>query len=261
VDYSGRGRTVWVTGAANGVGRGVALHLAKQGWHVGMLDIDAENLREAAQEAEAAGGTVHAVEGDVSSEADLARAVAAFDEKLGPVYAVINNAVYSERATVLDMSATAYRRALEVGLVGYYIWAQAAARSLVARNVAGCIINMGSGSAERGMPSTTGYASGKGGILALTRVLALDLAQYGIRVNTVTVGPMLTKFFTGFLEGDQVGLDARLARIPLGRFGEIEDVVTLFDYLLSDGALWTTAALFHVDGGANNAALVKSVKW
>jgi NAD(P)-dependent dehydrogenase (short-subunit alcohol dehydrogenase family) len=249
--------TVWITGAAHGMGRSFAQHLASQGWRVGMIDIDEEALREAEQEISEV-GTCLACVCDVSSYDDVQTSVQRFEEHLGPVTALINNALEAERGTVLELDIRDWRRAIDVCLTGYFISAQLAAREMVKRRY-GSIVNMSSGSGERGMPGTAGYACSKGGINALTRVLCVDLAPYGVRANTVTVGPIPTRFFRNFLKDDEQGFQAREARIPMGRFGRPEDAHGIIDFLLSPQSEWTTGGLFHIDGGANNAALVKVV--
>jgi NAD(P)-dependent dehydrogenase (short-subunit alcohol dehydrogenase family) len=249
--------TVWITGAANGMGRSFAGHLAGQGWRVGMIDIDADALRETEEEV-SKHGTCLACVCDVASYEDVRASVQRFEAELGPVTALINNALEAERGSVLDLDIRDWRRAIDVCLTGYFTCAQLAAREMVKRNY-GSIINMSSGSGERGMPGTAGYASSKGGINALTRVLCVDLAPYGIRANTVTVGPIPTRFFRNFLKDDDQGFKAREARIPLGRFGRPDDAHGIIDFLLSPKSEWTTGGLFHIDGGANNAALVRVV--
>jgi NAD(P)-dependent dehydrogenase (short-subunit alcohol dehydrogenase family) len=248
---------VWITGAARGLGKSIALHLAQQGWRVGMIDVDEPALRTAEREVSSVGSCV-GVPCDVSSSEQIAAAASVFETSLGPVTALINNAVAAEHASILILDEAVWRRSLDVSLTGYFLIAQTAARKMVERR-AGSIVNISSGSAERGMPGTAAYACSKGGVNTLTRVLCTDLAEFGIRANTVTVGPMDTEFFRDFLHNDAEGIEARRARVPLGRLGVPEDVHGVIDYLLSPGSMWTTGALFNIDGGANNAGFVKLV--
>ena len=117
---------------------------------------------------------------------------------------------------------------------------------------------MSSGAAERGMPGTIAYGCAKGGVNSMTRILAVELARSGVLVNTVVYGPIVTAGFMT-MAADDAGVEARRNRIPLGRFGTSTDCIGIVKYLLSADAKWTTGALFHVDGGANNAGLVQLV--
>jgi NAD(P)-dependent dehydrogenase (short-subunit alcohol dehydrogenase family) len=247
---------IWISGGAKGIGLGLAVGLAREGWKVAVSDIDRDALEETQLQLSAA-GTGLALEGDVSVSTDNERIIETIESRLGPLDALVNNAFHAVRATVLEVSEADWRRALEVNLTGYFLCAQSAARRMAPRKQ-GRIVNMSSGSGERGIPGTIAYGCAKGGLNTMTRIMAVELAEQGILVNTVTYGPVLT---TGFatMAGDEDGIEARRRRVPLGRLGEVEDCIGILRYLLSDDARWTTGALFHVDGGANNATLVQQM--
>jgi NAD(P)-dependent dehydrogenase (short-subunit alcohol dehydrogenase family) len=118
---------------------------------------------------------------------------------------------------------------------------------------------MSSGSAERGIPGTGAYAAAKGGVNAMTRTLAVETAAHGVTVNTVTLGPVMTAGFAKLAVSDD-GVEARRRRVPVGRLGATRDCVALVELLLDPGSTWITGGLFHVDGGANNAALVQATE-
>ncbi len=251
-------RVAWVTGGAQGIGLAVALRLAEQGYAVAINDIDEPKLAAAAKEiaAKATGGSL-AVRADISVKADVDRAAAEIRQKLGPIYALVNNAFWVQRGGILDTTEEVWHRTIEVGLSGYFYCTQAAAKQMVEQK-RGSIVNLSAGVAERGIPSTMAYAASKGGVNALSRNAAVELARYGIRSNIVTIGPVRTEAFETMADTpEQVA--ARIARVPLGRLGTTGDCAGVVAFLLSDDAAWITGGLFHVDGGANNAMLVVAV--
>lgn len=248
---------VLVAGGGSGMGREIAVELARCGWRVGICDIDESALDDAAREASDV-GTCQAWIADITVAADVERFVAEAEEALGPSTALVNNALHAVEGFVLDLDEAAWRRTIEVSLTGYFLTAQAVGRRMRERKY-GRIVNMSSGSAERGIPRTGAYAAAKGGVNSLTRVLAVELAQSGITVNTLTTGPILTEGFK-LLAKSEAGIEARRRRVPVGRLGETPDYMPLLRYLISPESAWTTGALFHVDGGANNAALVQVVE-
>jgi NAD(P)-dependent dehydrogenase (short-subunit alcohol dehydrogenase family) len=247
---------VWITGGANGLGRGLAVGLASAGWHVAVSDIDQQAVDNLRDELAAIGPSLVTV-GDVTSSNDIHRILDEVEVKLGPLDALINNALFAVRGSVLDVTEADWRRAVEVNLTGYFLCAQAAARRMVLRKV-GRIVNLSSGAAERGIPGTVAYGCAKGGVNAMTRIFAVELAQHGICVNTVTTGPVMTEGFAT-LAADAAGVEARRRRVPMGRLGTVEDCLGIIEYLLAPASAWTTGALFNVDGGANNAGLVQQV--
>jgi len=247
---------VLLSGAAKGIGRGLALALAADGWTIAACDIDETGLADTVELASAAGACRGWV-ADIADAAAVERWVAEAEEQLGPAVVLINNAIDAAEGFFLSLTEQEWRRTIDVSLTGYFLCAQAAARRMAERGY-GRIVNMSSGSAERGIPRTVSYAAAKGGVNSLTRVMAVELAPNGICVNTLTTGPMMTETFAKIANTEE-GIEARRRRVPIGRFGEMDDILPLVRFLISPEARWTTGALFHVDGGANNAALVQSV--
>lgn len=251
-------RVAWVTGGAQGIGLTVALRLADQGWAVAINDIDEPKLAAAGKELAARSkGPCLALTADISVKVEVDRAAAEIERRLGPVYALVNNAFWVQRGGILDTTEEVWHRTIEVGLSGYFYCTQAAAKQMVQRK-GGSIVNLSAGVAERGIPSTMAYAASKGGVNALSRNAAVELARYGIRSNIVTIGPVRTEAFETMADTpEQVA--ARVARVPLGRLGTTQDCAGIVAFLVSDEAAWITGGLFHVDGGANNAMLVVAV--
>ena len=255
-DAAGNGLAL-ITGAAKGIGRGVALSLVRDGWAVAIADIDGDALASTLAELREH-GPAEGWEIDLANSPGVERFVAAADEWKGPVRALINNVIDARPGPFLELSEADWRRGLDVSLTSYFLCGQRVARLMVDHG-GGRIVNMSSGSAERGFPRTTSYACAKGAVNSLTRVMATELAQHGIAVNTLTTGPVMTESF-GDIAATADGIEARRRRVPMGRLGEVADVTGLVHYLLSPEAAWTTGALFHVDGGSNNAALVQNVQ-
>jgi NAD(P)-dependent dehydrogenase (short-subunit alcohol dehydrogenase family) len=188
---------------------------------------------------------------DIASRADNERFISEAAGRFGPLTALINNALDTELGGFLDLSEEVFRRSLDSSLVGYFLCGQAAARRMVALGY-GRIINVSSGAADRGIQGTAGYAAAKGGVNALTRVMALELAPAGVCVNTLVLGRVPSELWERLkIRGE--ARDARLRTIPVGRFGDIEDILPMVRYLLSPECAWTTGATFYVDGGSNSA--------
>jgi NAD(P)-dependent dehydrogenase (short-subunit alcohol dehydrogenase family) len=248
----------WVTGGAQGIGLAVALRLAEDGWAVAINDIDEAKLKSAEKELAAkAKGRSLAMKADISVKAEVDRAAAEIKRRIGPIYALVNNAFWVQRGGILDTTEEVWHRTIEVGLSGYFYCTQAAAPQMIEQK-GGSIVNMSAGIADRGIPSTMAYAASKGGVNALSRSTAVELARYGIRSNLVTIGPVRTAAFDTMADTpEQVA--ARINRVPLGRLGTPEDCAAMVAFLVSEQATWITGGLFHVDGGANNAMLVLSV--
>jgi NAD(P)-dependent dehydrogenase (short-subunit alcohol dehydrogenase family) len=246
---------VWITGGAGGVGRELAIALADDGWTVGVCDIDKAGLASLAEEA---GGKIATVYADIADENDVVRAHRELTERLGPITSLVNNALYADNRKIVDLSVAEWRRCIDVSLTGYFLCSQVAVRSMMEAGY-GRIINMSSGSAERGIPGTGAYAAAKGGVNAITRTLAVEVAAHGVTVNTLTLGPVMTEGFAKLAVSDD-GVEARRRRVPVGRLGSTADCVRLVELLLDPASTWITGGLFHVDGGANNAALVQATE-
>lgn len=247
---------VVVTGAAKGIGQDIAYDLAAHGWRVAVFDNDEDALKATVTAPEAEGIRGWSV--DIADYGAVEAAVDEIERTLGPIHALVNNALWVEAQWFLETSEESFRRTLDSSLVGYFICSQTVARRMVERRY-GRIVNISSGSAEKGFPRTLAYACAKGGVNAFTRVIAVELAQHEILVNTLTLGPILTETGKRIVKSRE-GANARLQRVPLGRFGEAKDYVGAVRYLISPDLSWMTGSALYVDGGSNSAALVLSVK-
>ncbi len=233
-------RVVLVTGAGHGIGRAVAERFAAEGAHVVVNDVDKAR---ASTTAAAIGGTSIALAADVS---DAAQVNALFDAtigRFGTVDVLVNNAgnIHAARH-FLDGDEAWWDRLLDVNLKGAYLCSHRAAH-IMARKGAGNIINMSSGGATRAHRGNVAYDASKGGIEAMTRAMALDLAPYGIRVNAVVPGLILTYDLS-----DADAID-RGKVVPMARLGTPEDIAGPTVFLATDDARYITGSCLVVDGG------------
>jgi NAD(P)-dependent dehydrogenase (short-subunit alcohol dehydrogenase family) len=238
---------VIVTGAAQGIGRAVALRLAAPGMHVAAWDVQADGAEETAKLCRDRGAVSRAWSVDVGDTDQIEAAVAAFEREWGSPDGLVNNAGIFPRARALDMKLSEWERVLRVNLTGTFACARAVAGRMkeVGR---GAIVNTASGRALAGAANGAHYSASKGGIIALTKSLAHDWAGYGIRVNCVIPG--ITDTAQPRVEMGDNELYAMGARIPLGRIGQPQDIAAVVAFLLSDDAAYMTGQSIAVNGGA-----------
>lgn len=228
------GKIVVVTGGGHGIGRAVAERFASEGARVFVNDVNAARANEVAREI---GG--EAIVGDVSSKAQ----VDAMFDRAGEVDILVNNAgnIYADRH-FLDGDEAWWDQVLGVNLKGAFLCSHRAAQSM-ARRRTGVIINMSSGGATQAHRGNVAYDASKGGIEAMTRAMALDLAPYGVRVNAVVPGLIRT-----YDVSDAIAAE-RGAVVPMGYLGSAEEVAGPTVFLASDDARYMTGACLVVDGG------------
>jgi NAD(P)-dependent dehydrogenase (short-subunit alcohol dehydrogenase family) len=237
-----------ITGGANGIGRATARRFAREGARVGVADIDFENAQNVVAEICAEGGTAIAVAVDVRSresvEALFARTVAEF----GRVDILAAIAGIAGGATFVDLPEESWDQVLAVNLKGVFLCGQEAARQMIAQGTGGRIINMSSTNGLVGEAEFAHYNASKFGVVGLTMTMAIELAPYRINANSVCPGFILTRLSDGLVA--QPGYAAEyLKKIPLGRFGEPDDVVGAFVFFASDDSRYITGTTLVVDGG------------
>ena len=241
------GKVALVTGAQQGIGRAIAVALARDGADVGVnfLD-DAEAAERVADEIRGLGRRALTVQADVAQATSVEAMVAAVVDALGPPEVLVNNAGVFPRASFLELQEREWDHVLGVNLKGSFLCAQAVARALVAGDRPGAIVNISS-SAVRGDASGVHYSASKAGVVGLTRAMALALAPHRIRVNAIAPG--LTDTAQPRYGNTEEQLAVRAREIPLGRMAQPEEIARVAVFLATSDACWITGELIHVNGG------------
>ncbi len=240
------GKTALVTGASRGIGRAIAVELARHGADVAVnYARNAEAATQVVADIAALGRRAVALPADVGDSAQAAALVEATVSALGRLDILVNNAGIVRDALLLRMQETDWDEVLRVNLKGAFSVGKAAAR-LMARQRAGRIINVSSISGLMGQVGQANYSAAKAGLIGLTKSMARELAGRGITVNVVAPG-FVTTDMTAALPDDLV--EKMRALIPLGRLGAVEDVAGVVAFLASDAAAYITGAVLPVDGG------------
>jgi NAD(P)-dependent dehydrogenase (short-subunit alcohol dehydrogenase family) len=237
-----------VTGASRGIGYACAERLVREGARVMLVDV----RQEGAAAAEALGDNARFVVADVSQKSDVDAMLAATLSAFGHVDILVNNAGVTHAADFLDLTEEDFDRVLRVNLKSMFLCSQAVAREMVKRtdtDKRGCIINMSSVNAELTIPNQIPYVVSKGGVNQLTRVAAIALAQYGIRVNAIGPGTILTELARNAVLASPEARHTILSRTPLGRCGEPEEIAGIAAFLASDDASYMTGQTLYADGG------------
>lgn len=241
-----------VTGAARGIGLAIARRLAAEGARVACLDVSARRLEPAVADLCTQGLAVRGYAADVGSRAAMADTLAAVEHDFGaPIGVLVNNAVWARFQPLADIDEATVDQTLNVGLKAL-LWTMQAAVPQMQRRGSGSVINLSSTSALRGMADSMVYAAMKAGVLGLTQAAAIELSPHRIRVNAIVPGMVGTP--ASKAQFDDAMLAARLSKMPLGRFGEPDDIAAAVAFLASDDSLYVQGTQLVVDGGWTVAA-------
>jgi NAD(P)-dependent dehydrogenase (short-subunit alcohol dehydrogenase family) len=267
MDLNLEGKVAIVTGAGRGIGRAIALALAKEGAHVVVNDIDAAAAREVSEKIVALGSRSLAITADVTAMDSVEKMVNKTLDALGGIDILVNNAgiVYESqeplgRKLFMELSPSEWRREIELILFGTLNCIKAVLGPMIKQR-SGKIVNIASdlGKTSMGVKGFSIYGAGKGGVMALTRNIAIEVAEYGINVNAVAPGLTRTtrasliekmketnpEEYAKYKEKEK----GRLKAIPLGRLGEPEDIAQLVIFLASGAANWITGQTYSINGG------------
>ncbi|MEM7041789.1 MAG: SDR family oxidoreductase [Pseudomonadota bacterium] len=240
-------QTVIVTGGAGGIGRACVELFAEEGAAVVVADIDADLGEGAAAAVTAAGGKAAFIRTDVGDAASATALIEESVKRFGRLDVLVNNAGIIKAADFLEISEADFDSVMRVNLKGAFLVGQAAARKM-AEAGRGAIVNMSSANAVLAIPNQIPYVVSKGAMNQLTNVMALALADKGIRVNAVGPGSILTDMLRTIMT-DEAARQKILSRTPLGRCGEPEEVAKVVAFLASDDASYITGQCVYPDGG------------
>jgi 3-oxoacyl-[acyl-carrier protein] reductase len=238
-----KNRSAIVTGGARGIGFAIAKRMLASGAAVLLWDADAAALDEAAAALKSQGksdGRVHVARVDVTDEAAIAL------RDFGKIDILVNNAgITGGNAPLWELTPEVWRRVVEVNLVAPYLVCRALAPHMAAARY-GRIVNIASIAGKEGNPNASHYSASKGGLIALTKSLAKELAATGVLVNCVTPAAAKTELFA---QMKQAHIDYMLSKIPMNRFVEVEEIAALVAWLASEDCSFSTGAVFDISGG------------
>ena len=246
-------RTAFVTGAASGIGRAIALRLAREGCHVGLMDTALAGMTETAKEIENLGRKTRVAVVDVSERAAVDQAVAALVEALGPADILVNSAGILRVGAMLDQPYEEFARQFRVNVDGTFHVCQAIVPAMVAKG-RGAVVNLSSWLGKKGMKLYGGYAASKFAVIGMTQALALEVAASGVRVNALCPGLIVETGMRDQAEAlhRSLGLPTaaeRVSTIPRGRLGKPDDIARVAAFLVSDEADFMTGQAVNVTGG------------
>jgi 2-deoxy-D-gluconate 3-dehydrogenase len=244
-----RRRTAFVTGASQGLGAAIAVALARDGFDVAVSSTSVASLAATADRIESAGARAIAVTLDLRALSSAERAMADTIAGFGEIDVLVNNAGITLRKRALEVTPAEWEALLDINLKGAFFLSQQMGRHLVASRRPGCIINIASTHGIVGYAQRSVYGISKAALIQMTRMLAIEWAEHGIRVNAIAPGTVNTPSREAHFSADTRARDAILARVPLQRFATMEEVAAAVCYLAGPHAEYITGQTLLLDGG------------
>ena len=241
------GKAALITGSSKGLGKAMALALAAEGARIALVSRDRAKLEEVAAEIHAAGGQAQVFQADVADEAQVQRLEREVADAFGHIDILINNAGVNVRKAITDFTLDEWNLVMSTNVTSVFLMCRSFVPHLRGRGY-GRIINMTSIMSWISMPHRTAYSASKTALLGVTRALALELAPDAITVNAISPGPFGTEMNRSLMENPEVYAQF-VANIPLGRWGEVEEIGQLAVYLCSPAAGFITGTDIVIDGG------------
>ena len=257
-----------VTGAGQGLGKAMAWRLAQDGASVCIAELVPENAEQVAAEINAAGASASAWPLDVTQETPVRETIQAIRRDLGSIDILVNNAGLGQNVEcLLDLPTEEWNQVLAVNLTGAFLCCKYAG-DVMARQESGAIVNISSLNGRSPAALVGAYNVAKAGVLSLTQTLAMELAPYQVRVNAICPGPVYTEFNQKVMaqRAQTLGttpeemVDRVRKAVPLGRWGEGEDIANMVAFLVSDQAGWITGEVFTVSGGLSGVSAAPAKK-
>lgn len=242
-----KGKTAIVTGSGRGIGRAIALNLARYGANIVVNDVNLENAQKVVEEIEAMGGQAITVRADVTEETQVNAMIASCIDRFGRVDILVNNAGIVQTVPVTEITGDDWDRVMKVNLKGVFLCCKAAMPAMMAQH-SGKIINIASVAGKRGggLLGNSAYSASKGGVIAFTKSLAREAGAYGINVNAITPAFTDTDMTKG-IDPDKKAFIVKM--VPLGRVGQPEDIAGAAVFLASSLSDYMTGEMMDVDGG------------
>jgi NAD(P)-dependent dehydrogenase (short-subunit alcohol dehydrogenase family) len=241
------GRTIFVSGAASGIGRATAERFGREGGAVACGDVNVQGAEETAAAIRAAGGNGFAVPCDVSVPRAVTEAIGETVRKQGRLHALINVAGYGFFRRTTETTLDEWNRMIAVNLTGQFLMCKEAIPHIL--ETKGAIVNTSSVAGVKSHPYSAAYCASKGGVVQLTRALAVEYGRKDVRINCVCPGGVNTPLIGRFTLPEGVSMDALAKIMPLGRMGEPDEVAGTIAFLASDDATYINGATIVVDGG------------